>query len=103
MEEEKKLYPFKLVPVEDSPDETWHLADLGFPDSMVRNGWLATNTLSELMEMYMDRIVGEGVFAAYGRQFPVLIKTLKGGRRTPLLVHPDDDSNKSIARGFELG
>ena len=58
MEEEKKLYPFKLVPVEDSPDETWHLADLGFPDSMVRNGWLATNTLSELMEMYMDRIVG---------------------------------------------
>ena len=91
MEEEKKLYPFKLVPVEDSPDETWHLADLGFPDSMVRNGWLATNTLSELMEMYMDRIVGEGVFAAYGRQFPVLIKTLKGERRTPLLVHPDDE------------
>ena len=91
MEEEKKLYPFKLVPVADSPDETWHLADLGYPDSMVRNGWLATNTLSELMEMYMDRIVGEGVFAAYGRQFPVLIKTLTGKRRTPLLVHPDDE------------
>ncbi len=91
MEEEKKLYPFKLVPVEDSADEVWHLADLGWPDSMVRNGWLATNTLSELMEMYMDRIVGEGVFAAYGRQFPVLIKTLKGERRTPLLVHPDDE------------
>ena len=90
MEAEKKLYPFKLVPVADSPDETWHLADLGYPDSMVRNGWLATNTLSEIMEMYMDRVVGEGVFAAYGRQFPVLIKTLNGTRRTPLWVHPDD-------------
>ena len=91
MEEEKKLYPFKLVPFEDGPDQIWHLADLGFPDSMVRNGWLATNTLSEIMEMYMDRVVGEGVFAAYGRQFPVLFKTLKGLSRTPLLVHPDDE------------
>jgi mannose-6-phosphate isomerase len=91
MEEEKKLYPFKLVPVEDSADVVWHLADLGWPDSMVRNGWLSTNTLSELMEMYMDRIVGEGVFAAYGRQFPVSFKTLKGERRTPLWVHPDDE------------
>lgn len=90
MESEKKLYPFKLVSVADSPDETWHLADMGYPDSMVRNGWLATNTLSEIMEMYMDRVVGEGVFAAYGRQFPVLIKTLNGVRRTPLWVHPDD-------------
>ena len=91
MESEKKLYPFKLVPVADGPDETWHLADLGYPDSMVRGGWLAGNTLSEIMEMYMDRVVGEGVFAAYGRQFPVLVKTLNGVRRTPLLVHPDDE------------
>lgn len=91
MEEEKKLYPFQLVPIEESVDEVWHLADLGWPDSMVRNGWLSTNTLSEIMEMYMDRVVGEGVFAAYGRQFPVLIKTLKGEWRTPLLVHPDDE------------
>ena len=91
MEEEKKLYPFKLVPIEDTPDQIWHLADLGYPDSMVRNGWLATNTLSEIMEMYMDRVVGEGVFAAYGRQFPVSVKTLKGISRTPLLVHPDDE------------
>ena len=83
MEEEKKLYPFKLVPVEETPGEIWHLADLGWPDSMVRNGWLSTNTLSEIMEMYMDRVVG--------RQFPVLIKTLKGETRTPLLVHPDDE------------
>ena len=91
MEEEKKLYPFKLIPVEETPDETWHLADMGFPDSMVRNGFLSTNTLSEIMEMYMDRVVGEGVYAAYGRQFPVLMKTLKGEKRTALMVHPDDE------------
>ena len=91
MEEEKKLYPFKPVPVEESPDQVWMIADLGFPDSMVKNGWLATNTLSEIMEMYMDRVVGEGVFAAYGRQFPVSVKRLTGTRRTPLLVHPDDE------------
>lgn len=90
MEEEKKLYPFRLVPVEDNPDETYGIADLGFPDSLVKNGYLATNTLSEIMEMYMDRVVGEGVFSYYGRQFPILLKTLKGTARTPLMVHPDD-------------
>ena len=91
MEEEKKLYPFSLIGSSDTPDELFHLADLGYPDSMIRNGWLSTNTLSEVMDTYMDRVVGEGVFAAFGRQFPVLIKTLKPSGRTPLMVHPDDE------------
>lgn len=91
MEEERKLYPFVLIPVSETPDEVFHLADLGFPDSMIRNGWLSTNTLSEIMETYMDRVVGDGVFASFGRQFPVMIKTIKLHGRTPLTVHPDDE------------
>ena len=91
MEEEKKLYPFAVVPVSDTPEESFALADLGYPDSMVRNGWLSTNTLSEVMDTYMDRVVGEGVFASFGRQFPVLVKMLKPSERTPLTVHPDDE------------
>lgn len=92
MEEEKKLYPLVLIPVEDPPGEIWHLADMGYPDSMIRDGYLSTDILSEVMDVYMDRIVGEKAFASFGRQFPVMLKTLKNKQGTPLLVHPDDET-----------
>lgn len=81
MQEEKKLYPLPFTEIQD----------LGYIDSPVEGGWLAGNTISEIMEMYMDRIVGEPVFAYYGRQFPVLVRTLDGTERTPLLVCPGDE------------
>lgn len=81
MQEEKKLYPFPFSEIQD----------LGYIDSPVEGGWLAGNTISEIMEMYMDRIVGEHVFAYYGRQFPVLVRALDGAERTPLLVCPGDE------------
>ena len=81
MQEEKKLYPLPFTEIQD----------LGYIDSPVEGGWLAGNTISEIMEMYMDRIVGEPVFAYYGRQFPVLVRALDGAERTPLLVCPGDE------------
>ena len=93
MEEEKKLYPFKFSVIEDVfpwGTETYHLADLGWKESAVKNGWLTFNTLDEVMDMYMDRVTGEEVFAWYGRQFPVGVKVLDVTGRTPLVVHPDD-------------
>ena len=91
MEEEKKLYPFKFIHIDENPAEDVHLADLGYQDSLVQNGWLSANSISEIMDMYMDRVVGEHVFNYYGRQFPVSVKYLDGSARTPLLVHPDDE------------
>lgn len=92
MEEEKKLYPFKFVHIDETPGETVHIADLGYQDSQVRNGWLAANSISEIMDMYVDRVVGEHVFEYYGRQFPVMVKAITGETRTPLTVHPDDET-----------
>ena len=121
---EKKLYPFKFIPVasprpwgsdalvkelgkhfvecDDEGNETvlgadvkigesWEIADMGIVDSVVSNGWLAGNTISELMETYMERIVGENVHNYYGRQFPVLIKYLDINDRLSVQVHPDDE------------
>ena len=92
MEEEKKLYPFKFIPIDENPQENVLLADLGYQDSLVKDGWLAANSISEIMDMYMDRVVGEHVFAWYGRQFPVMAKILDGSVRTPLMVCPDDET-----------
>lgn len=94
MEEEKKLYPFRFCVLQD--DYTWgseefRLADLGYRDTLVRDGWLAGNAISEVMDMYLDRVVGENVFGFYGRQFPVCIRTINVNGRMPLRVHPDDE------------
>lgn len=91
MEEEKKLYPLKALPLVSEDGKTAvQFADLGFIDTEFRNGWLAADTISEVMEMYMDRVVGEEVFSYYGRQFPLMVKIQDVDCRTPLTVHPDD-------------
>ena len=93
--EEKKLYPMKFCALQDSYDwgtETFKIADLGYRDSLVREGWLAGNAISEIMDMYVDQIVGENVFSWWGRQFPVCIRQLKVSGKMPLRVNPDDET-----------
>lgn len=42
------------------------------------------------MQTYMERVVGEKVFAWYGTQFPLLIKFLSIEGKLSVQVHPDD-------------
>lgn len=71
--------------------ESWEIADMGFVDSVVSDGWLAGNTISDLMETYLERIVGESVYNHYGRQFPLLVKFLDINDKLSVQVHPDDE------------
>ena len=94
MEEEKKLYPlhFETAPTQRPwGSEIWHVADLGAVDTAVRGGWLEGDTLSDIMETYIDRVVGDNVYYWYGRQFPVAVRTLQVTGRTPLWVCPGDE------------
>jgi len=70
--------------------EEFKLADLGYRDSFVLEGWLASNTIGDIMDTYMDRVTGENVYEHYGRQFPLCIRKLSVTGRMPLQVHPDD-------------
>ena len=70
--------------------QSLELADLGYRESQVLEGWLAGNSISELMDMYVDRMVGENIFDFFGRQFPLCVRFLDARHRTPLMVHPDD-------------
>lgn len=71
--------------------ESWEIADMGFEDSVAAEGWLAGNTISEIMETYLERIVGEDVYNYYGRQFPLLVKFLDIKGKLSVQVHPDDE------------
>ena len=121
---EKKLYPFKFIPVasrrpwggsnlvtkygkafvecddegneialgaDELIGESWEIADMGFEDSVLANGWLAGNTISEIMETYLERAVGEDVYKYFGRQFPLLVKFLDINGKLSVQVHPDDE------------
>lgn len=121
---EKKLYPFKFIPVasrrpwggsnlvtkygkafvecddegneialgaDELIGESWEIADMGFEDSVLANGWLAGNTISEIMETYLERVVGEVVYKYFGRQFPLLVKFLDINGKLSVQVHPDDE------------
>ena len=95
MDEERKLYPLKFCTLQDDypwGSEAFSLADLGYRDSLVREGWLAGNSLSELMDTYLDRVVGDSVYEFYGRQFPLCVRRLRCRGRMPLRVHPDDET-----------
>ena len=95
MEEEKKLYPFRFCTLQDDypwGSEEFKLADLGYRDSLVREGWLAGNSIAEVMDTYLDRVVGDNVYEYYGRQFPLCVRLLRVRGRMPLRVHPDDET-----------
>lgn len=85
----------------DRIGESWEIADMGEQDSVISEGWLAGNTISEFMETYLDRIVGENVYEYFGRQFPLLIKFLDIREKLSVQVHPDDEV--AIERYDSLG
>lgn len=78
------------VPADTLIGESWELADMGFEDSVVENGFLAGNTIGDIMETYLERVVGDRVFEWYGTQFPLLIKFLNIHGKLSVQVHPDD-------------
>lgn len=89
MTEERKLYPLSFV-TEALEGGKYHLADLGYVDSMASNGWLGGNTLSDIMQTYLERVVGDISFEFNGTQFPVMVKTIDVRGNLPLCVNPDD-------------
>lgn len=107
-----KLYPFKFKPIlkdkiwggdriktslgiDFAPlpncGEAWVLSGVEGFQSVVANGWLEGNELNELVEVYMEELVGDEVFERYGSEFPVLIKFIDAKDWLSIQVHPDDE------------
>jgi mannose-6-phosphate isomerase len=114
------LYPLKFTPVfkekiwggekirtslglDFSPlpncGEAWVLSGVPGSETIVSNGFLKGNTLNELLEIYMDELVGEKVFEKHPEEFPVLIKFIDSNEWLSIQVHPDD----TLARKRNLG
>ena len=81
--------------------EAWLISGIEGYNSIVSNGFLANNELNELVEIYMDELVGETVFEKFGNEFPLLVKLLDANEWLSIQVHPNDEIAK--ARGLSGG
>jgi mannose-6-phosphate isomerase len=71
--------------------ESWEISGVDGNVSIVSNGYLAENSLTELIEVYMGDLVGDKVFNDFGTDFPLLIKFIDANDDLSIQVHPDDE------------
>jgi mannose-6-phosphate isomerase len=88
------LYPLLFRPIVKKKvwgSETWSLSGYGDDQSEVKNGFLKDNLLSEVLEVYMDDLVGNHVYDRYGNRFPLLFKFIDAQDDLSVQVHPSDE------------
>ncbi len=75
----------------DKLGESWELSGYEGDESVVANGLLAGNNLTELIEIYMGELVGDKLFDEYGLSFPLLFKLIDANENLSIQVHPGDE------------
>jgi len=70
--------------------EAWALSGVSGCQTLISNGFLEGNELNEILEIYMDELVGEKVYARYSNEFPILVKFIDANDWLSIQVHPDD-------------
>jgi mannose-6-phosphate isomerase len=107
-----ELYPLKFKPVFDDRiwggekirthlgldftpltrcAEAWVLSGFEGKQTVVSSGFLEGNEINELVEVYMDDLLGGKVFEEHGETFPLLIKFIDSREWLSIQVHPDDE------------
>ena len=105
------LYPLKFTPLfkdkiwggekiknvldlEFSPmkrcGEAWVLSGVEGNQTKVSNGFLKDNELNDLVEIYMDDLIGAHNYHEGDSRFPILIKFIDSRDWLSIQVHPDD-------------
>ncbi len=90
-DELQKTFNRKLPQTNEPIGESWEISGVSGDESVVVNGNLKGNSLSELVEIYMDELVGERVYERFSTEFPLLIKLIDAADNLSIQVHPDDE------------
>ena len=81
--------------------EVWVISGVKDGESVVDSGFLEGNELNELVEVYMEDLVGEKIYEKFGNEFPLLIKFIDANDWLSIQVHPDDElaASRNIGHG----
>ena len=83
-----------------STGESWELSAVEGEVSQVSNGYYQGKTLTDLIEHYPNELLGNSVYARFGKQFPLLIKFLDAKQDLSIQVHPNDELAKARHNSF---
>lgn len=82
---------YDYVPADyENVGEAWVVSDVEKYPTEVNNGSHAGDTLQDLLEVYMDELVGGKVYDTFGNHFPLLLKFIDASDDLSIQVHPDD-------------
>ncbi|MGN1214809.1 MAG: type I phosphomannose isomerase catalytic subunit [Candidatus Cryptobacteroides sp.] len=79
--------------------ESWEISSVPGSVSVVCGGPLDGLSLTRAMELYGPQIVGDRLFAAYGTEFPLLVKLIDAESDLSIQVHPDDATAQRLNPG----
>jgi mannose-6-phosphate isomerase len=79
------------------------LSSIEGKESEIINGEWAGNNIVEMIEVFMDDILGEHIFYTYGDTFPLLIKLIDTSEWLSIQVHPDDNWAKKLEKQQTCG
>ena len=71
--------------------ESWVISDVDKYLTEVSNGPHKGDTIQDLLEVYMDELVGGKVYEVFGNHFPLLMKFIDSEDDLSIQVHPGDD------------
>ncbi len=70
--------------------ETWEISGVASDVSVIANGPLKGQRLSDILSNTKEQLVGEKNYKNYGNEFPLLVKFIDANDDLSIQVHPDD-------------
>ena len=84
----------------ETTGESWELSAVDGDVSIVKNGPYAGKSLTELLDLYPQELLGIKVHKKFGTQFPLLFKFLDAREDLSIQVHPNDELAKKRHNSF---
>ncbi len=75
----------------DKIGESWELSAVNGNVSVVANGMLKGKTLTQLISLYDNKLLGKHVYEIYGHNFPLLFKFIDASQDLSVQLHPNDE------------
>lgn len=114
------LYPIKFIPIlkekiwggnklktvlgkhtnSEKVGESWEISGVENNISIVQNGVLKGNSISDLTQKYSSDFLGKKVFEKFGNHFPLLFKYIHANEPLSVQVHPSDELSKKRHNAF---
>ncbi|MDE6532967.1 MAG: class I mannose-6-phosphate isomerase [Muribaculaceae bacterium] len=97
-----KIAKYKGVATsQENIGESWEISGVEGSESVVADGPDAGLSLSQLIDRYKAKLLGERNYSKYGNAFPLLIKFIDARQDLSVQVHPSDELAQK--RGAKFG